>query len=37
VAAHADSLVVLQKGQVVVEGSAATLRNSPDLGRYLGV
>jgi branched-chain amino acid transport system ATP-binding protein len=37
VAAHADTLVVLQKGQVVVEGSAASLRGSPELGRYLGV
>jgi branched-chain amino acid transport system ATP-binding protein len=37
VAAHADMLVVLQKGQVVVEGSAASLRDSAELGRYLGV
>jgi branched-chain amino acid transport system ATP-binding protein len=37
VAAHADTLVVLQKGQVVVEGDAASLRDSPELGRYLGV
>jgi branched-chain amino acid transport system ATP-binding protein len=37
VAAHADSLVVLQKGQVVIEGAAASLRDSPELGRYLGV
>jgi branched-chain amino acid transport system ATP-binding protein len=37
VAAHADTLVVLQKGQVVVEGSAVSLRDSPELGRYLGV
>jgi branched-chain amino acid transport system ATP-binding protein len=37
VAAHADTLVVLQKGQVVVQGSAASLRDSPELGRYLGV
>jgi branched-chain amino acid transport system ATP-binding protein len=37
VAAHADTLVVLQKGQVVIEGSAVSLRDSPELGRYLGV
>jgi branched-chain amino acid transport system ATP-binding protein len=37
VAAHADTLVVLQKGQVVIEGDAAALRDSPELGRYLGV
>jgi branched-chain amino acid transport system ATP-binding protein len=37
VAAHADTLVVLQKGQVVIEGDAASLRDSPELGRYLGV
>jgi len=37
VAAHADTLVVLQKGQVVVEGYAASLRDSAELGRYLGV
>ncbi len=37
VAAHADTLVVLQKGQVVVEGDAASLRGSATLGRYLGV
>jgi branched-chain amino acid transport system ATP-binding protein len=37
VAAHADSLVVLQKGQVVISGAAGALRDSPELGRYLGV
>jgi branched-chain amino acid transport system ATP-binding protein len=37
VAAHADTLVVLQKGQVVVEGDADRLRDSTELGRYLGV
>jgi branched-chain amino acid transport system ATP-binding protein len=37
VAAHADTLVVLQKGQVVIEGDASALRDSPELGRYLGV
>jgi branched-chain amino acid transport system ATP-binding protein len=37
VAAHADTLLVLQKGQVVIEGSAAALRDSPELGCYLGV
>ena len=37
VAAHADTLLVLQKGQVVVEGDAASLRDSAELGRYLGI
>jgi branched-chain amino acid transport system ATP-binding protein len=37
VAAHADTLVVLQKGQVVVAGDADRLRDSAELGRYLGV
>jgi branched-chain amino acid transport system ATP-binding protein len=37
VAANADMLVVLQKGQVVVSGAAAGLRDSAELGRYLGV
>ena len=37
VATHADTLVVLQKGQIVVEGDATALRDSPELGRYLGV
>jgi len=29
--------VVLQKGQIVIEGDAAALRDSPELGRFLGV
>jgi branched-chain amino acid transport system ATP-binding protein len=37
VAAHADTLLVLQKGQIVVEGDADRLRDSAELGRYLGV
>ena len=37
VAAHADTLIVLQKGQVVAAGESARLRDSPDLHRYLGV
>jgi branched-chain amino acid transport system ATP-binding protein len=37
VAAHADTLLVLQKGQVVASGAAAELRDSPELHRYLGV
>jgi branched-chain amino acid transport system ATP-binding protein len=37
VAEHADRLVVLQKGQVVLQGAAAELRSSPELTRYLGL
>jgi len=37
VAAHADALVVLQKGQVVASGPAAALRDSEQLHQYLGV
>ncbi|MFI4929283.1 MAG: ABC transporter ATP-binding protein [Burkholderiales bacterium] len=37
VAAHADALVVLQKGQVVAAGAAEQLRDSAELHRYLGV
>ncbi len=37
VAAHADTLVVLQKGQVVAAGAAERLRDSAELHRYLGV
>jgi branched-chain amino acid transport system ATP-binding protein len=37
VAAHADRLLVLQKGQVALEGAAAELRDSPELLQYLGL
>jgi branched-chain amino acid transport system ATP-binding protein len=37
VAAHADTLVVLQKGQVVAAGAAEQLRDSLQLHQYLGV
>jgi len=37
VAAHADTLVVLQKGQVVAAGAAEHLRDSVQLHQYLGV
>ena len=37
VAAHADRLVVLQKGLVVLEGASASLRNSPALAAFLGL
>jgi branched-chain amino acid transport system ATP-binding protein len=37
VAAHADTLVVLQKGQVVAAGAAEHLRDSAQLHQYLGV
>jgi branched-chain amino acid transport system ATP-binding protein len=37
VAAHADRLVVLQKGQVVLTGAAAALRHGDALASYLGV
>ncbi len=37
VAANADRLVVLQKGQVVLTGDAATLRDAPELAAFLGV
>jgi len=37
VAANADRLVVLQKGEVVLTGPAATLRDSPELTSYLGL
>jgi branched-chain amino acid transport system ATP-binding protein len=37
VLAHADQAVVLQKGEVVMQGSAAELRNSTELASFLGV
>jgi branched-chain amino acid transport system ATP-binding protein len=37
VAAHADTLVVLQKGRVAVAGPAEQLRDSAQLHQYLGV
>jgi len=37
VAAHTDRLLVLQKGQVVLAGASATLRDSAELASYLGV
>jgi branched-chain amino acid transport system ATP-binding protein len=37
VAAQTDHLVVLQKGQVVLSGASATLRESTELASYLGV
>jgi hypothetical protein len=35
--AHSDSAVVLQKGQVVMQGSAANVAANPVLASYLGV
>jgi branched-chain amino acid transport system ATP-binding protein len=37
VLAHSDRALVLQKGQAVLQGDAATLRESPELAGYLGV
>jgi branched-chain amino acid transport system ATP-binding protein len=37
VLAHADRALVLQKGQVVMQGPAAELRDSKELAGYLGV
>ena len=37
VLAHADRALVLQKGQVVLEGSADEVRHSGQLANYLGV
>jgi branched-chain amino acid transport system ATP-binding protein len=37
VAAHAETLVVLQKGQMVATGAATQLRDSAQLHQYLGV
>ena len=37
VRAHADRALVLQKGQVVLQGTAAALRDDPRLAAFLGV
>ena len=37
VLAHSDRALVLQKGQVVLAGAAATLRDSPEVAALLGV
>ena len=37
VLAHADRALVLQKGQVVLQGTAAALRDDPQLAAFLGV
>ena len=37
VAAHTDRLIVLQKGEVVLAGPSAALRDSAELTRYLGL
>jgi branched-chain amino acid transport system ATP-binding protein len=37
VAANAERLLVLQKGQAVLEGAAAELRDTPELLQYLGL
>jgi branched-chain amino acid transport system ATP-binding protein len=37
VAANAERLLVLQKGQAVLEGAAAELRETPELLQYLGL
>jgi branched-chain amino acid transport system ATP-binding protein len=37
VLAHSDRALVLQKGLAVLQGDAATLRDSPELAGYLGV
>ena len=37
VLAHADSALVLQKGQVVMQGPAADLASAPELASFLGV
>jgi branched-chain amino acid transport system ATP-binding protein len=37
VLAHADQALVLQKGQVVLHGTAAEVAASPALSNYLGV
>lgn len=37
VASHAERLLVLQKGQVALEGTAAELRDTPGLLQYLGL
>jgi branched-chain amino acid transport system ATP-binding protein len=37
VLANSDRAVVLQKGQVVMSGASAALRDDPQLATYLGV
>ena len=37
VLAHSDSALVLQKGQVVLQGAASALAQEPELAGYLGV
>ena len=37
VLAHADQAMVLQKGQVVMQGNAGSVANDPTLAAYLGV
>jgi branched-chain amino acid transport system ATP-binding protein len=37
VLAQSDRALVLQKGQVVLAGTSAELRDSPQLASYLGV
>ena len=37
VLAHADHAVVLQKGQVELQGNANSVANDPTLSTYLGV
>jgi branched-chain amino acid transport system ATP-binding protein len=37
VLAQSDRAIVLQKGQVVLSGTASTLRESPELAAYLGL
>lgn len=37
VLAHADQALLLQKGQVVLQGSAHDVAGSPALSNYLGV
>jgi branched-chain amino acid transport system ATP-binding protein len=37
VLAHADRALVLQKGQVVLSGTAEQVSTSPELSGYLGV
>jgi branched-chain amino acid transport system ATP-binding protein len=37
VLAQSDRALVLQKGQVVLAGHSAELRDSPQLSSYLGV
>jgi ABC-type branched-subunit amino acid transport system ATPase component len=37
VARHSDRLLVLQKGQVVLQGRSEMLSGAEELARYLGV